>query len=189
MAYPLETSFDTSGDNIQRRELYSMDEFAGSEPPGSLIWVLFKCWKALDHGGRTPLAQDVLTDNSSIMRLDGYTSLIDVSDPNPWNFLFVAHCHTPYLRLGSELNDTRVSQFPCAMHAKALMAEYFMARETAKPVYHEIEQMIFGLSRHYRRLILPLADTRRKITKLVVAVRSIRPPVQLAPVPEKILMN
>ena len=57
MGYPLETSFDTSGDNIQRRELYSMDEFAETEPPGSTNWMLYKCWKSLSLGGRVPLAQ------------------------------------------------------------------------------------------------------------------------------------
>lgn len=179
MGYPLETSFDTSGDNIQRRELYSMSEFADAEPPGSTNWLLYKCWKTLSLGGRIPLEQDVLTDNTNTMRLDGQTTLIDVSDPNPWNFVFVAHWHTPYPNLGSELTNTRVSQYPCMMHAKALMSEYFIARESAAPVYHEIEQLIFGISRHYRRLILPLSDTDNRVNKLLVGVRSVRPPFEV----------
>ncbi len=179
MGYPLETSFDTSGDNIQRRELYSMNEFAEAEPPGSTNWLLHKCWKSLSLGGRIPLEQDVLTDNTNTMRLDGQTTLIDVSDPNPWNFVFVAHWHTPYPNLGSELTNTRVSQYPCMMHAKALMSEYFIARESAAPVYHEIEQLIFGISRHYRRLILPLSDTENRVNKLLVGVRSVRPPFEV----------
>lgn len=189
MGYPLETSFDTSGDNIQRRELYSMDEFGETEPPGSTNWMLYKCWKSLSLGGRVPLAQDVLTDNTNTMQLYGQTSLIDVSDPNPWNFVFMAHWHTPYARLGSELTNTRVSQYPCMMHAKALMSEYFMARERATPLYHEIEQLIFGISRHYRRLILPLAGTDNRVSKLVVGVRSIRPPFQVRQNSEVMLMN
>jgi hypothetical protein len=188
MGYPLETSFDTSGENIQRRERYSMDEFAEAEPPGTTNWLLHKCWKSLSLGGRIPLAQDVLTDNSQTMRLDGQTTLVDVSDPNPWNFVFVAHWHTPYPRLGSELTNTRVSQYPCMMHAKALMSEYFMARENAVPVYHEIEQLIFGISRHYRRLILPLTDTDKRVTKLLVGVRSIRPPFQVTRDPAAVLV-
>lgn len=189
MGYPLETSFDTSGDNIQRRELYSMDDFAESEPPGSTNWLLFKTWSSLSLGGRIPLAMDILTDNTSTMHLDGQTTLIDVEDPNPWNFVFMHHWHTPYARLGTELTDTRVSQYPCLMHAKALMSEYFIARECAAPVYHEIEQLIFGISRHYRRIILPLADTDSRVTKLLVGVRSIRPPYEVAPSSEVMLMN
>jgi hypothetical protein len=91
--------------------------------------------------------------------------------------------------LGSELSNTRVSQYPCMMHAKALMSEYFMARERATPLYHEIEQLIFGISRHYRRLILPLADTDNRVNKLVVGVRSVRPPFQVKQNAEIMLMN
>ena len=189
MGYPVETSFDTSGENIQRRELYSMNEFAEAEPPGGTIWTLFKTWKALSLGGRVPLAQDVLTDNTNTIALDGQTTLIDVSDPNPWNFFFMSHWQTSYPRLGSELTNTQVSQYPCGMHAKALMSEYFMTRENAEPVYHEIEQLIFGISRHYRRLILPLTDTENRVTKLIVGVRAIRPAVQIAASQEKPLMN
>ena len=75
------------------------------------------------------------------------------------------------------------------MHAKALMTEYFMARERATPVYHEIEQLIFVISRHYRRLILPLAGPDNRVTKLIVGVRSIRPPFQVRQSSEAILMN
>ena len=131
----------------------------------------------------------VVTEGGRTVWLAGQTTLVDVSDPNPWNFVFVAHWHTPYARLGSELSNTRVSQYPCMMHAKALMSEYFMARERATPLYHEIEQLIFGISRHYRRLILPLADTDNRVNKLVVGVRSVRPPFQVKQNAEIMLMN
>jgi hypothetical protein len=64
-----------------------------------------------------------------------------------------------------------------------------MARERATPLYHEIEQLIFGISRHYRRLILPLADTDNRVNKLVVGVRSVRPPFQVKQNAEIMLMN
>ncbi|MDH3702866.1 MAG: hypothetical protein OEU46_16295 [Alphaproteobacteria bacterium] len=189
MGYPVETSFDTSGENIQRRELYPMNEFAEAEPPGGTIWTLFKTWKALSLGGRIPLAQDVLTDNTNTIALDGQTTLVDVGDPNPANFVFMSHWQSSYPRLGSELANTRVGQYPCRMHAKALMSEYLMTRENAEPVYHEIEQLIFGISRHYRRLILPLTDAENRVTKLIVGVRPIRPAVQIAASQENSLMN
>lgn len=189
MSYPLETSFDTSGENIQRRELYSMNDFAESEPPGSTNWLLYKCWNSLARGGRLPLMSDVITSNSNVVPIDCQASVIRVDDPNPWNFEFQFHWHTPYPNLGSELNHTRVRDYPCMMHAKALLSEYFMARECRTPVYHEIEQVLFGISRHYRRLILPMIDLNDQVEGLLVGVRSVRPPYEIEqPVP-KALVN
>lgn len=189
MTYPLETSFDTSGENIQRRELYSMNDFAESEPPGSTNWLLYKCWSALGRGGRLPLVSDVIRSDAKVVPIDCQATVIEVSDPNPWNFMFQYHWHTPYPNLGSELNHTRVRDYPCMMHAKALLSEYFMAREYRTPVYHEIEQVLFGISRHYRRLILPMIDVTDEVTGLLVGVRSVRPPYEIEqPVP-KALVN
>jgi len=189
MGYPLETSFDTSGENIQRRELYSMGDFAESEPPGSTNWVLYKAWSALGREGHLPLMSDVVTSDYKVVPIDCQASVIGVSDPNPWNFLIESHWHTPYPKLGSELSQTRVRDYPCMMHAKALMSEYFMARECRMPVYHEIEQVLFGISRHYRRIILPMADTKGQVIGLLVGVRSVRPAYEIEqPVP-KALVN
>jgi len=189
MGYPLETSFDTSGENIQRRELYSMNDFAESEPPGSTNWLLYNSWSALAHGGRLPQMDEVLAHKASVVPMDCQSSIIGVEDPNPWNFEIKSHWHTPYPNLGVELNQTRVRDYPCMMHAKALMSEYFMARESRMPVYHEIEQVLFGISRHYRRIILPMAGEGDRVTGLLIGVRSVRPAHEIMqPVP-KALVN
>ena len=153
-----------------------MDEFAESEPPGSTNWLLYNCWNALSRDGGLPLVSDVITSNSNIVPIDCQASVIEVNDPNPWNFVFQYHWHTPYPNLGSELSHTRVRDYPCMMHAKALMSEYFLAREHRTPVYHEIEQVLFGISRQYRRLILPMVGAKDDVTGLLVGVRSVRPP-------------
>ena len=189
MGYPIETSFDTSGENIQRRELYSMNDFAECEPPGSTNWLLYRSWSALSMRGQLPLMSEVIARESNVVPIDCQVSIITVQDPNPWNFVIQYHWHTPYPNLGSELIDTPVRDYPCMMHAKALMSEYFMARECRTPVYHEIEQVLYGISRHYRRLILPMVDTKDRVTGLLVGVRSVRPPYEIEqPIP-KALVN
>lgn len=189
MGYPLETSFDTSGENIQRRELYSMNDFAESEPPGSTNWLLYRSWSALSQGGRLPSMADVLMSDVKVVPIDCQASIIEVGDPNPWNFSFQYHWPAPYPHLGSELCQTKVRDYPCMMHAKSLMSEYFMARESRVPVYHEIEQVLFGISRHYRRIILPMVDAKDQVAGLLVGVRSVRPTYQIEQRVPKALVN
>ena len=56
-------------------------------------------------------------------------------------------------------------------------------------LYHVFERLIFAISRHYRRLILPLAGTDNRVSKLVVGVRSMRPPFQVRQDSEVMLMS
>jgi len=51
------------------------------------------------------------------------------------------------------------------------MNEYLRCKETRKQLYHEINQVVCGVVRHYVRLKLPLADTDGNIVKIAYGVR------------------
>jgi hypothetical protein len=178
---PIETSFDAAGENLHRRELYSLNAFAEREPQTSLLRAVFNHWNALRPGGALPRADEFLSGKVTPLGIQGNTTVIDVSDPNPWNFQIESHISNSIAGLGKELEDTLVSNFPCDMSARALMSEYFMTREYRQPFYHEIDQVIFGYARNYTRLMLPLVDERGRVSKLVIASRLIEPAHRIAP--------
>ncbi len=181
---PLETSFETAGSNLQRRALFSLGDLAEREPMTSVLRVMLNCWTALGGPKRIPREEEFLDDRIAPLFNKGHVSLIDVSDPNPWNFVILKHSSHRIPQLGKRLENTRVSDYPCPMSARALMTEYFLARQYGEPLYHEIEQVIFGYARHYTRLLLPLAGAEGSISTIFVARRCLKPPFRLDP-PER----
>ena len=178
---PLETSFETAGANLQRRALFSLNDFAEREPMTSMLRVALNCWTALGGPERVPRKDAFLDDRIAPLYDHGNVSLIDVSDPNPWNFVIVRHSPHRIPQLGKALENTRVSDYPCPMSARALMTEYFLARQYGEPLYHEIEQVIFGYARHYTRLLLPLAGDDGSIDTVFVACRCLKAPHRIEP--------
>ena len=57
------------------------------------------------------------------------------------------------------------------MHAQSTMNEYLRCKETRQPFYHEIDQVVCGVVRHYVRLMLPLANTDGNVIKIAYGVR------------------
>ena len=63
--------------------------------------------------------------------------------------------------------------------ATATAMEYNACKHARAPMYHEIEQIIGGVMRHYTRIVLPVADRHGKVVKLYCGFRRVREPVRI----------
>lgn len=179
MRTPIESTFETSGDHIQRRDMYALDDFFAFEGEDNLSWRLWNTWRQECRGAHPPNAKAFLAKYFSPLDLKGETTIIDVADPDPQNFMISYRHETTYGRLGRELVDRRVGDYPCELHARAAMMEYLLTRETLQPLGHEIDQAMLGISRLYRRIVLPLTGPDKTVTQLLVCSRSLRPAFEL----------
>ncbi|MDP6390508.1 MAG: hypothetical protein QF654_11480 [Alphaproteobacteria bacterium] len=177
---PLESTFDSSGENVYRRDLYGLDVFEEREPPESVLRTVLSYWNTLAADGTTPLSDDFLSGKVTPILIQGNVTVIDVSDPNPMNFTIRSTASSKIVGLGTNFENTLVNDFPCNMSARALMADYFRVRELRQPLYHEIEEVLFGHAQHYARLILPLTNEKDYVSTLVVAGRPLMPPQDIA---------
>ena len=60
------------------------------------------------------------------------------------------------------------------MHYRACASEYLISIRERVPIYHEIDQAIGDISRHYVRLMLPVVDKMGRVVRLVYAVRIVK---------------
>ena len=180
MHEPLEVSFQTLGEHVNRRERYALDDFFDMEGDAQLSWLLWQAWREESNRKQAIDANAFLTKYFYPLGLRTGTLVIDVSDPNPENF-FIEYLYKTYVPMtGIKLTGSRIGDFPCSLHARALMTEYLAVRETRQAFCHEIDQTMMDLARHYQRLILPLRDKNQQVTKLLVASRILRPVEKLS---------
>lgn len=64
-------------------------------------------------------------------------------------------------------------QYPIPFHARSCALEYLTCKMVQRPFYHEIRQTCGTVSRSYTRLLLPVADGKRGVTRLYYAIRHI----------------
>ena len=58
-------------------------------------------------------------------------------------------------------------------HAQSCALEYLTCKTIQKPLYHEIRHSSGNVSRTYTRLLLPVTDGKRGVTRLYYAVRHV----------------
>lgn len=170
---PLESSFETAGENVQRREMYSQRGFLDTEPDDSLTRHIFQAWRDGCHEGSPPLAAPFLDAHVLGSAHKDNLSLVDVINANPWKFVVKWHYEKFNDGTDRPFTNKQIVDLPCMMYARALMNEYVLVRESRQPLFQEIDQVILGRLHHYRRVILPLANSNSEICNLVVAVRTL----------------
>jgi hypothetical protein len=90
-------------------------------------------------------------------------SWVETSDPNPENFILRNHCGGSMLSLYGSMEGTRLADYPNRMHRDATMAEYQLCKQLRRPLYNEFNQILAGVTRHYRRILMPLLDERGEV--------------------------
>jgi hypothetical protein len=81
---------------------------------------------------------------------------------------------------GRELSGKVLAEFPSKMHAKSLMLEHLRCKRWKVPLYHEIDQVINGIGRHYTRLMVPLVDETGTVTRIYYGVYPLVPPTPMS---------
>jgi len=71
------------------------------------------------------------------------------------------------------MEGTRLGDYPNRMHRDATMAEYQLCKQLRRPLYNEFNQILAGVTRHYRRILMPLLDERGEFVRIAYSFRSI----------------
>lgn len=175
----LETERGWDGNDVQVRILYDLNTFAEKEKSTHLD-ILHYYWCSLQIEKETlPRISEFHPTDILRRPFHDLCGWIDSSAEDPHNFVMRDHPENPVYGLGSELNDCLLSEFPNKMHAKSLTLEYLRCKRWKIPLYHEIDQVIGGIGRHYTRLMLPLIDDTNTVTRIYYGVSPLVTPAPL----------
>ncbi len=180
MARALETVHGESGDDAQRRTMYSIDSIGSFERENPMLDVLHYFWSTLRKGAdATPhVAEFDIT--KIVPHADArFLSWVDATPEDPRNFIMARHPASPIPGMGAELTGKRLGDIPIPLHAQSVFVEYQRCKRWKTPLFHEIEQIIGGYQRHYYRLLLPLANEKGDVTRIVYMSHFLTPPRQL----------
>ena len=96
-----------------------------------------------------------------------WVSWIKLANFDPLNFILCKH---PAEAFG-DWSGKALREYHDPYHAQSCALEYLTCRMTRQPFYHEIRHSSGNVSRTYTRLLLPVADGKRGVTRLYYAVR------------------
>ncbi len=179
MLNELETERGWDGNDLQVRILYDMNAFAEKEVASHLD-ILHYYWSSLQLDEETlPKIsefhiEDVLPDSAR-----NGVAWVDTTSEDPNNFIMRMHPDRPNPGFGKELTDRFLSEFPNKLHSKSLVLEYLRCKRWRIPLYHEIDQVINGVARHYTRLLLPLVSETGEVTRIYYGYNSLVEPAPL----------
>jgi len=167
---PLEILHEVDRDDEQCRIRFSLNDFAEREK-ASYLDALFYYWSALSGGGRAiPRLADFHPSDVFDSRTCHWIRAIDVSAGRPEGYVVLDHHSKQPAPLPDGMHGRLLTDFPSRMHVEATIREYTQCRNLKLPAYHEINQIVCGVPRHYTRLLLPLADDRGDVVRLAYGV-------------------
>ena len=176
---PIEKSIETFGLEAQNRARYSIEAFLDIEQ-GTAPRRLYDYWLAAcpDDGG-LPLDEDFQPRDALPPDAMQWVSWIDVGGEDPLSFVMRDHPASPISGYGVELSDKPLRDFPDLSQATSTAMEYLACKHAREPMYHEIDQILGGVIRHYTRIVLPVADRDGNVTKLYCGFRRITEPARV----------
>lgn len=179
MPNALETERGYDGNDVQVRTLFDMNTFAEREA-GTHLDILHYYWSSfqIDEAG-APSFSDFHPDDVLSAAGTCKVGWIDTTADDPNNFVMRDHPENPIRGFGRELDGKILADFPNKMHAKSLVLEYLRCKRWKVPLYHEIDQVINGVARHYTRLMVPLLDESGTVTRIYYGVSPLKVPAPL----------
>jgi hypothetical protein len=165
MARALETVRGAKGNDAQRRVMYEIDSI---QTNNSLMDALHYFWSTLSYANNgTPRVSEFDLHKIAPHADDAFLSWVDATPEDPRNYMMARHPDSPIPGMGLELSGKRLMDIPSSMHAQSTFVEYLRCKKWRTPMFHEIEQIIGGFQRHYYRLLLPLANDKGEVTRIV----------------------
>lgn len=176
MHSPIETVSETIGFDEQTRSLYSLEAFKAREK-GTVLMHFYHYWVTLPIGQGGIPHEDVCRPKEHLPpNVAARVSWIDTSAEDPQQFIVRDHVASTIPGLGIELSDRPLCDIPALdMHTTACAVEYLFCKHERTPMYHEIEQLISGLKRHYTRIMLPVMNDAGDVNRIYYATRQIEP--------------
>ena len=105
---------------------------------------------------------------------------IDITADTPADFVMQHHPASTVPGWGRELSGKKFGDYPNRKHAKSLTLEFRLCKTWKLPLYHEIDQVIDGVARHYTRLMAPVVDDHETVVHIYYAVRWLSPPQRVS---------
>lgn len=96
---------------------------------------------------------------------------VDVSSENPLDFVVNDH---PNLSSFPDMSHRKLRDHPSHAHSSSVAIEFLFAKRMQTVSYHQIEQTVGTMYRHYRRVMVPVLDKKAgSVSRIVYAVRVI----------------
>lgn len=160
---------DNNAEGWQERCGYRLDSGTFARERNEPIGVLFRYW--LDR------AQDGLPNSSTFDPMNSLSdeivdriSYVDCLPGIRYGWVFNRHKGVVF----GKFEQRAIADYPILDHRIALLSEYDSIRAGRRPRFDEIVQEYGGAARHYKRLILPVADDSGDVTRLWIATRVLR---------------
>jgi hypothetical protein len=148
---------DNEGNFVERRGL----KVSSLDPTDPLGYMYdYWCWLRSMTG-----CQLSNIDTAHLMRagIVGTLHVVNVEGGDPDDFRFeLLGFRVPIERL------ERPRQFGCAVYADSVLHDYNTVRLTAAPRLQRVRTQVGSAYYNYRRLIVPLLDKRRRVSRLLV---------------------
>lgn len=164
----LQRKVEQSGVDHQERLTLSLDTMFARER-NSALGELFSYW--LDKRKNItdiPLSSQ-FTELHQLPRLSQpHIAWVETQYDDPFNFVVRNH---PGKSAWGDKSDLRLGDMDRSMNARSCTSEYMICKSMQKPMYSEITQKIGSINRHFVRLLLPVSDETKNVTKVVYAVR------------------
>ena len=164
----LEATYESDSLDEQSRILYPLEMLAERESETAL-GHLFQYWRRRCDGDKPPLEHEFSPREILPPEFIGPVSWLDVTPEDPLNFMFRDHVSTTLISMA----DKPLRAVSNRLHMTALAAEYTRCKSFRQPMYHEIDQIIDGISRQYVRLLVPVTDKKARVCRLFSATRVI----------------
>ena len=172
---PLDRLHENDGFDDQSRFLLSLNDFAERES-STLLDTIFYYWDALRGGSdKVPNVRHFELRNVFGQNTPDPLSAVVTDTANPRNFVLVNHGTSQLGPFGADLEGKRLRDVPSVIHARATAQEYQQCKLLRRPLYDEIDQVIGGISRHYVRIMLPLANDQGDVVKIAYGIRALEP--------------
>ncbi|MDP6389461.1 MAG: hypothetical protein QF654_06165 [Alphaproteobacteria bacterium] len=171
----IENRFEVGESDEQTRIWFDIDR-APIDERGSPLEFLFRYWQEqrLITGG-LPRLDTFKPEEAVPADIADCIYYVDARSDSPFNYIFANHIPSPFPTHGSDLSGKRVNDFPSLIHRRGLVAEYYFCVRNQQPRYDEIDQVLNGWIRHYRRILLPVADRGGQISRIYYAIRRVSP--------------
>ena len=164
----LEATYESDLLDEQSRILYPLELLAERESETAL-GHLFQYWRRRCDGDKPPREHEFSPHEILPPEFMPPVSWLDVTPEDPLNFVFRDHVSTTLISMANK--PLRAVQNK--LHMTALAAEYTRCKSFRRPMYHEIDQIIDGISRQYVRLLVPVIDRKSRVGRLFSATRVI----------------
>lgn len=165
---------ETIGFDEQTRSLYSLDAFKERES-GTVLHHLYNYWATLPRGSFGLPHQDTHRPKADLpAKTADSVAWIDTRADDPLLYVIRENCENPIQGWGVELTDKPLKDCPdMEIHTTACAVEYLFCKHERCPMYHEIEQIIGGLKRHFTRIMLPVENDAGEVERIFFAKRHI----------------